>query len=193
MLVHSLGHAGPLTWTRWSTHLDTLVHSPGHSSPLPDTLVHSPGHFGPLPDTLVHSPGHSGPLPDTLIHSPGHSGPLQDIIDSHFRRTKSDYETGPLTLPFMAERRILLLRIIYFFEVPNDVQGEADSAWRIKLCKHACITGCIGVRRMALHPLTSWSTAAEDTTINSKQHTSPSKNQQKESFQEAVERVCTEA
>nr|CAD7203087.1 unnamed protein product [Timema douglasi] len=44
-------------------------------------------------------------------------------------------------------------------------------ASRAKLFKHACTIGCIRARRLALHTSTSWSTAAEHTTISSKQET----------------------
>nr|CAD7202526.1 unnamed protein product [Timema douglasi] len=44
---------------------------------------------------------------------------------------------------------------------------SAYSAGRAKLFKHACTAGCIGVRCAAPHTLTSWSTAAENITINS--------------------------
>nr|CAD7447631.1 unnamed protein product [Timema bartmani] len=52
----------------------------------------------------------------------------------------------------------------------------AYSAGIAKLFKHVCTTGCIEVRRAAIHTSTSWSTAAENTTTNSKQHTSPTRN-----------------
>nr|CAD7425779.1 unnamed protein product [Timema monikensis] len=42
---------------------------------------------------------------------------------------------------------------------------RAYSTGRAKLFKHACTTGCIGARRVALHTSTSWSTEAEHTTI----------------------------
>nr|CAD7611288.1 unnamed protein product [Timema genevievae] len=45
-----------------------------------------------------------------------------------------------------------------------------------KAVKHMCTTGCIGARRTTLHTSTSWSTAEEQTIINIKQHTSPSRN-----------------
>nr|CAD7393559.1 unnamed protein product [Timema cristinae] len=48
---------------------------------------------------------------------------------------------------------------------------SAYSTGRAKLFKYACTTGCVVTRRVALHILTYWSTAAEHTTVNSKQHT----------------------
>nr|CAD7596951.1 unnamed protein product [Timema genevievae] len=52
--------------------------------------------------------------------------------------------------------------------------GQAYSTGRAKLFKHASTTGCIGARRTALHTLTSWSTAAEYTTIINTQPMTPS-------------------
>nr|CAD7405859.1 unnamed protein product [Timema cristinae] len=59
--------------------------------------------------------------------------------------------------------------------VLRGVFSSVYSAVRAKLCKHACITGCIGARCTTLYTSTSFSTAAEHNTINSKQRSSPSR------------------
>nr|CAD7197667.1 unnamed protein product [Timema douglasi] len=66
--------------------------------------------------------------------------------------------------------KILFLRCYEY--VSNDTQPSnntvsAYSTGRAKRSKHACTTGCIGVRWVALHTLTSWNTAAEHNTISS--------------------------
>nr|CAD7434429.1 unnamed protein product [Timema monikensis] len=77
-------------------------------------------------------------------------------------------------------RNMLLLG--KFLRRVNDKVSRAASAGRAKLFNHACTTGCMEARRAAIYTSTSWSTAAEHITINSKQHTSPNKHMDNAGF-----------
>nr|CAD7403178.1 unnamed protein product [Timema poppensis] len=48
----------------------------------------------------------------------------------------------------------------------EEIKVSTYSTRRAKLCKHVCATDYIGVRRAELHTSTSWSTAVENTTVN---------------------------
>nr|CAD7445654.1 unnamed protein product [Timema bartmani] len=60
--------------------------------------------------------------------------------------------------------------IPYQLVAGNTAHVSAYSAVRAKLCKHESTASCIGARRAALHTLTSWSAAAEHTTMDSSVH-----------------------
>nr|CAD7424058.1 unnamed protein product [Timema monikensis] len=75
------------------------------------------------------------------------------------------WEKERLSLEFQLE----VIKSLFLKYLPTILHTNAVSAYsagRAKLFKHACTTVCIGVRRVALHTSTFWTTAAEHTTPN---------------------------
>nr|CAD7401918.1 unnamed protein product [Timema cristinae] len=81
------------------------------------------------------------------------------IYQRQFINSFFDCHPGKLS-PTQSLPSSIPIQVNYHQHNPCPAQSPSSTG-RAKLFKHACTTGCIGVRRMALLTSTSWSTAAE--------------------------------